>query len=128
MSSLADEFDRIVFHFDGNKNDSDDVAALPIAAMLTNSADLQDQTAFFYNNNLAENNDNNLVEAMRESPTFAEKLGIDTFDYQSDTEATTDKLVDIFNSGQKVLAIEGGPMEAVYRALSVCIAAIDNCS
>ncbi len=118
MNSLIDKFGKIVFHFDGNNNDPDDIAAMPIAAMLVNSANLQDDAAFFYGNNLSEKNEDFKVEKMRKSAKFAEKLGIDTFDYQSNIGATTDELVKIFNSGEKVLSIEGGPMEAVYRALA----------
>ncbi len=117
MSSLASQFNKIVFQFDGNNNDPDDIAAVPVAAMLINSAGLQDKTTFFYDNNLAEKNEDFQVDKMRNSAEYAEKLGIDTVDYQSNIGATTDKLVDIFNSGEKVLSIEGGPMEAVYRAL-----------
>ncbi|MGK7935651.1 MAG: hypothetical protein AB4206_07585, partial [Xenococcaceae cyanobacterium] len=117
MNSLIDQFGKIVFHFDGNNNDPDDIAALPVAAMLVNSANLQADTAFFYGNNLSEKNEDFKVEKMRNSAEFAEKLGVDTFDYQSNIGATTDELVKIFNSGEKVLSIEGGPMEAVYRAL-----------
>ncbi len=54
---------------------------------------------------------------MRKSAAFAKKLGIETVDYQTDLSAATNKLVQIFNSGKKVLSLEGGPMEAVYRAL-----------
>ncbi len=118
MNSLISQFGKIVFHFDGNNNDPDDIAAMPIAAMLVNSANLQDDAAFFYGNNLSEKNEDFKVEKMRKSAKFAEKLGIDTFDYQSNIGATTDELVKIFNSGEKVLSIEGGPMEAVYRALA----------
>ncbi len=117
MNSLIDKFGKIIFHFDGNNNDPDDIAALPIAAMLVNSANLQADTAFFYGNNLSEKNEDFKVDKMRKSAEFAEKLGVDTFDYQSNIGATTDELVKIFNSGEKVLSIEGGPMEAVYRAL-----------
>lgn len=111
------QFEQIISHFDGNNNDKDDIAALPIAATLINSMGLQNQSSFFYNNNLGEPNDSSQVEAMRESAAFAEKLGIDTYDYQKSTHKTTNKLVKILNSGKKVLAIEGGPMEAIYRGL-----------
>ena len=111
------EYDYIIAQFDGNNNDPDDIAALPIAAMLARGAELQNKTTFFYNNNLSENNNPSRVEKMRKSAAFAEKLGIDTVDYQQNINAATDKLVNIFNSGSKVFSIEGGPMEAVYRAL-----------
>ncbi len=118
MSTLASKFTKIVFHFDGNNNDPDDIAALPIAAMLANSGDIENKTTFFYNNNLSENNNSSRVEKMRNSAAFAEKLGVATVDYQQNINAATDKLVNIFNSGEKILSIEGGPMEAVYRALA----------
>ena len=54
---------------------------------------------------------------MRKSAAFAEKLGIDTYDYQANIQNATNELVKILDSGKKVLAIEGGPMEAIYRAL-----------
>ncbi|MEM7553596.1 MAG: hypothetical protein AAF378_05765 [Cyanobacteria bacterium P01_A01_bin.84] len=116
-NSLISQFDHVISHFDGNNNDKDDIAALPMAALLTNSAGLQDKSTFFYGNNLGEPNDPSQVEAMRKSGAFAEKLGIKAYDYQSDANAATDALVKILNSGKQVLAIEGGPMEAIYRAL-----------
>lgn len=111
------KFDYIISHFDGNNNDEDDIAALPIAAALINGAGLEDKTTFFYHNNLAEPNNQKQLPLMKQSAAFAEKLGIDTYDYQTDISGTTDELVQILNSGKKVLAIEGGPMEAIYRGL-----------
>ncbi|MEO0456143.1 MAG: malectin domain-containing carbohydrate-binding protein [Cyanobacteria bacterium P01_A01_bin.114] len=116
-NAFIGQFDHIVSHFDGNNNDDDDIAALPVAAMLTNAAGLQKKSTFFYSNNVGEPNDNYQVGAMRESAAFAEKLGIKTYDYQANADAATTALVKLFNSGKKVLSIEGGPMEAVYRAL-----------
>ena len=46
-NSLTSQFDKIVFQFDGNNNDVDDISALPVAAMLTNSSGLEDKTTFF---------------------------------------------------------------------------------
>ena len=112
------QFDHIVSHFDGNNNDRDDIAALPMAAMITNAAGFEDKSTFFYNNNLGEPNSSSQVDDMRKSAAFAEKLGIQTHDYQANTNAATTALVEILDSGQKVLAIEGGPMEAIYRALA----------
>ena len=117
MSPLVQGQDYIVYHFDGNNNDKDDISALPVTASLANAAGLQNKSFMFYNNNLSEKNNNPQVQDMRESAAFAEKLGIKTFDYQNNTNAATDELVKIFNSGKKILSIEGGPMEAVYRAL-----------
>ncbi|MEO0867157.1 MAG: hypothetical protein AAFY17_01685 [Cyanobacteria bacterium J06642_11] len=113
------QFDAITFHFDGNNNDRDDIAAIPMAALITNAAGLEDKTTFFYGNNLSEPNVADRVAPLQQSAAFAEKLGINTYDYQADgLEETTRALVDILNSGQKVLAIEGGPMEAIYRAVA----------
>ena len=117
MDPLVQGQDYIVLQFDGNNNDRDDISALPVSATLAKSAGLQDKVSVFYNNNLSENNNSGQVTDMRESAAFAEKLGVKTYDYQSDIDATTDKLVQIFNSGKKVLSVEGGPMEATYRAL-----------
>ncbi|MEO0532263.1 MAG: hypothetical protein AAF215_00120 [Cyanobacteria bacterium P01_A01_bin.123] len=111
------EFDAITFHFDGNNNDKDDISALPIAASIAQSAGLADKITFFYGNNLSEPDSTSQVAAMRESAAFADKLGITTHSYQDGIQQTTDELVKILNSGKKVLAIEGGPMEAIYRAL-----------
>ncbi|MGK7910696.1 MAG: hypothetical protein AB4050_04320 [Synechococcus sp.] len=123
---LTNQFDHFITHNDGNANDVDDISALVIQAALISAAGLQDRTTFFYNNNLGEPNNTrrgelfnefNQVEVMRTSAAFAEKLGIQTYDYQSGIEWTTQKLVDILNSGQRVLILEGGPLEATYRAL-----------
>lgn len=111
------QYDHIVSHFDGNNNDTDDIGALPVAAALLDAADLEDKSSFFYNNNLGEPNDPSQVALMRESAAFASELGIDTYDWQANIQATTNKLVSILNSGDRVLAIEGGPMEAIYRGL-----------
>ncbi|MEL6224406.1 MAG: hypothetical protein AAFR31_17355, partial [Cyanobacteria bacterium J06627_8] len=116
-NALISEFDYVTFHFDGNNNDKDDIAALPMAAAIAKSAGLEDKTSFFYGNNISEPNSSRQVSAMRESAEFAEKLGIDTYSYQDGIQQTTDELVKILDSGKKVLAIEGGPMEAIYRAL-----------
>ena len=97
--NIAD-FDQIISHFDGNNNDKDDIAALPIAATILQGAGLQNKSTFFYNNNLGEPNNQSQVKAMRKSAAFAEKLGIDTFDYQANTQQATNELVKILNSGQ----------------------------
>lgn len=115
--SLMAQFDHVISHFDGNNNDRDDIAALPIAALITNGAGFQNKSTFFYNNNLGEPSLPMRVEAMRESAAFAEKLGIKTYDYDENSDKATAELIKILNSGKKVLAIEGGPMEAIYRAL-----------
>ncbi|MGK7949857.1 MAG: cellulose binding domain-containing protein [Xenococcaceae cyanobacterium] len=115
--TLTNQYDKIVFNFDGNNNDVDDIGAMPMAGLLASSAGIENKTTFFYDNNLSETNEDFKVDKMRSSAAMVEKLGIDTVDYQQNIDAATDKLINIFNSGQKVLVIEGGPMEATYRAL-----------
>ena len=125
--SLVDQADKIVFHFDGNNLDEDDIAAMPIAAMLTAASGITDKMTFFYGNNLSEPNETRQLGNLEEAADFARSLGIDARGYQDDLSAntgtaahiaaTTAHLVSIFESGDKVLSIEGGPMEAVYRAL-----------
>ena len=117
LSGDAGAYDYIVFHFDGNNNDRDDIASLPMAALYAKAAGIEDKTFFFYNNNLGEPNNSFQVKAMRESAAFAEKLGIKTYDYQANINGTTNELAKILNSGKKVLALQGGPMEAIYRGL-----------
>ena len=116
-SALIGQFDHIVLHNDGNNNDPDDIAAVPIEAALIKAAGLEDKATIFYNNNLGEPNNPSMVAKMRESAAFAEELGIQTHDYQANIDQATEELVKILSSGQKVLAIEGGPMEAIYRGL-----------
>ena len=116
--ALADDFDRIVLHYDGNNNDPDDIAAIPVAALFTVAAGREDDTTVFYGNNLSEKNDGAArANAMDNSGEFAASLGIETHDYQDGILDTTNKLIEILESGEKVLLIEGGPMEATYRAM-----------
>ena len=118
LNGIIKNFDQITFHFDGNNNDPDDLAAIPIAAALTKAAGLEGKTTFFYGNNISEPSFSNREKALSKSGAFAEKLGIDAYSYQEDgIKQTTNNLVKILDSGQKILAIEGGPMEAIYRAL-----------
>ncbi|MGF1523105.1 MAG: calcium-binding protein [Leptolyngbyaceae cyanobacterium] len=118
QDAFIGQFDYIVSNFDGNAVDKDDIAALPMAGLLLNSAGLAGKSTIFYNNNLSTPNGEQQTEQMRNSAAFVEaELGIDTYDYQADTEAAIAALADILNSGKKVLILEGGPMEATYRAL-----------
>lgn len=118
LSGLAAQADQIVFHFDGNNNDPDDIAAIAVAALLAKAAGIEDQTTFFYGNNLSEPNGGaSRLKAMDDSGAFAESLGITAHDYQDDILGTTEKLIAILESGEDILLIEGGPMEAVYRAM-----------
>ncbi|MEO1191042.1 MAG: Calx-beta domain-containing protein [Pseudomonadota bacterium] len=114
---LADDFDQIVFHFDGNNNDPDDIAAIPVAALLALAGGVEEKTSFFYGNNLAEANSNGRLEDLDAGADFARGLGVSAYSYQAGIAEATAELVEILNSGQKVLMLEGGPMEAAYRAL-----------
>lgn len=116
-NGLFAQADHVVFHFDGNNNDPDDIAALPVAALLAKAAGAEDKIDLYFGNNLAEPNNNTLLNNLRDSADFAESIGINTVDYQSNVQGATESLVDLINSGQQLLFIEGGPMEAVYRAL-----------
>ncbi|VEP13672.1 hypothetical protein H1P_2100005 [Hyella patelloides LEGE 07179] len=118
MNGIIENFELVNFHFDGNNNDPDDISALPVAALLADGANIQEKTTFRFGNNLAEPNEDSKLARMRTSAAYAEKLGIDTVDYQANISSTIDGLVNDFNSGKKVLSIEGGPMEATYRALA----------
>ncbi|MEB3214401.1 MAG: hypothetical protein VKL39_23845 [Leptolyngbyaceae bacterium] len=114
---LSEQFDHIISHFAGNNRDRDDIAALPIAAALINAAGLQEKSTFFYNNSVGQPSVSDYVHAMRQSAEFAETLGIQTYDYEAGLDKGTQKLADRFNSGQKILVLEGGHMEMTYRAL-----------
>ena len=116
-NGLAAWADKILFHFDGNNNDIDDVAAIPVAGVLAASAGIADKITFFHGNNLTESNNSSRLPLLDNAADFAESLGIDTVDYQDDIAAATAQVIDMLTSGQNVLAIEGGPMEAIYRAL-----------
>lgn len=120
--SLAGAADRILFHFDGNNNDPDDIAAMASASLMTAAAGIEAKTTFFYGNNLSESNaGGNRLANLEASADFAETLGIDTRGYQDDlpesVEETTEYFVDLLETGEKILSLEGGPMEAIYRAL-----------
>ncbi|MEM9450244.1 MAG: hypothetical protein AAGA75_17140 [Cyanobacteria bacterium P01_E01_bin.6] len=116
-TSLSHQFDQIVSHFDGNNRDRDDIAAMPIAAALINAAGLKEKSTFFYNNNIGQPSVPDFVRNMRTSAAFAENLGIQTYDYEVGLDEITQTLVSIFNSGQRILVLEGGRMEMTYRAL-----------
>lgn len=117
QNSLMGQFDQVVSHFDGNAGDADDIASLPIAAALTFAAGFQNKSTMFYNNNLGEPSVPDRVQAMSNSAAYAEQLGIQTFDYEANTNRATNALAQILNSGDDVLILEGGPLEATYRAL-----------
>ena len=116
-TNLSEQFDHIISHFAGNNRDRDDIAALPIAAALMKAAGLQEKSIFFYNNNLGQASVPDFVRGMQASAAFAETLGIQTCDYEAGLDDGIQKLVDLFNSGEKVLMLEGGHMEVTYRAL-----------
>ncbi len=114
---IINDFDVVVFHFDGNNNDDDDIAALPISALYAKASGRVGATKFFFNNSRDENDVDWQVAAMRNSAAFAESLGIECFDYAADEAGTLNELVSILSSGQKVLSLEGGPMGTIYLAL-----------
>ncbi|MET1413587.1 Ig-like domain-containing protein [Roseibium sp. HPY-6] len=116
-NALINQFDHVFFHFDGNNNDPDDIAAIPVAAVLAKAAGIEDKTTLLYGNNLAEANASDRKAKLDDGGDFAKELGLDAYNYQDDIDATTALLVDKLNSGEKILMIEGGPMEAAYRAL-----------
>ncbi|MEM9047476.1 MAG: SdrD B-like domain-containing protein [Pseudomonadota bacterium] len=114
---LAGQADHIVFHFDGNNNDRDDISAIPIAALLAKAGGVEDKMTFLYGNNLSERNEDSRMPELDAGGALAEKLGIEALNYQDNIAATTARLVEIISNGDDVLLIEGGPMEAVYRAM-----------
>ena len=116
---LVEWADQLVFQYDGNNNDEDDISALPVAALMTERFGLSDTTTFFYGNNIAEGTNEEQHKELTDGAMFAEALGIDTVDVQADADAAVQQLAAIYNSGQKILSIEGGPMEIVYRALEL---------
>ncbi len=109
---------QILLHYDGDTNDKHDIASLPVAALLIDKAELNAVTTIAYNNNILGGSNSSQINAMRNSAAFAASLGINTVDYEAGTTAAVASIAAIFNSGNPVIAIEGGPMEAVYRALS----------
>ncbi len=117
LDDLVAEAGQIVLHFDGDINDRDDIAALPVAAALIKAAGLEDRTTIFYNNNIQEGDNPGQAQDMRDSAAYAESLGIKTYDYTAGAGAATSALAAIFNSGDPVLSIEGGPMQAVAEGL-----------
>ena len=115
--TLAAKADHIIFHFDGNNNDPDDIAAIPVAALLAKAGGVTDKMTFAYGNNLSEKGMSGRYDKMDKGAALARKVGIDAVSYENNPNAVTNKLVKLLNSGQKVLMIEGGPMEAAYRAI-----------
>lgn len=116
--ALINQFNHVFFHFDGNNNDPDDIAAIPVAALLAKAAGIEDKTTLLYGNNLAEANVSGRKQKLDDGGGFAKGLGLDAYNYQDDIDGTAALLVDKLNSGEKILMIEGGPMEAAYRALA----------
>ncbi|MEL6235594.1 MAG: Ig-like domain-containing protein, partial [Pseudomonadota bacterium] len=113
----AGNYDRIVFHFDGNNNDPDDIAAMAVAALIAKAAGIEDKIVFFHSNNIFEPSVAWQVDAMNQVAAFAQSLGIATHSYEGQAAATTGELTDVLNSGEKVLVLEGGPMTATHTAL-----------
>ncbi|MGF1553620.1 MAG: malectin domain-containing carbohydrate-binding protein [Paracoccaceae bacterium] len=117
---IIGDYDHVVLHFDGNNNDPDDIAAMPMAALLVEAAGLEDEVSFFFGNNLSEKNRGDQLSRLRQSAEFVESLGIDVVDYQANEGVGTEALVSIFNDASldEILVLDGGPMEATFRALS----------
>lgn len=109
-------YDQLVFNFDGNNNDKDDIAAIAIATLLTEAAGLTEKMTFFVGNNIAEFNDPQITN-LHKSADFAASRGIEVVKIQNNINAAQNKLEDIFESGQNVLVFEGGPMEFTHSVL-----------
>ena len=116
-TSLMGRADIVVLHHDGNNNDPDDHSAIVIGSLLTRAAGHQSKTHVFFGNNVAEANEPAMLANVRDAADYAEQLGLATHDYQAGVSRTTAELAALLNSGKKVLMIEGGPMEAAYRAM-----------
>lgn len=127
ITGIMQDYDVCIIHFDGDTQDDDDICAVAVAAILAASAGIADRTHFFIGNNLNEGDTPWQVTEMRNSAAFAEKFGITIHDYMADITGSNfglndfsnvrAELVSILSSGQKVLSLEAGPMEAIYRAL-----------
>jgi hypothetical protein len=122
-TSLMGKADIVVLHYDGNNNDPDDHSAIVIGSLLTRAAGHQSKTHVFFGNNVAEPNNKAMLANIRDAADYAEQFGLTTHDYQAGVSRTTAELVALLNSGKKVLMIEGGPMEAAYRAMEQVSAA-----
>lgn len=125
---IAKDFDLFIIHADGDTQDHDEIAQLPVSALLLNAANLQYKSHLFFNNNLNEGDTAWQVAAMRENADFAKSLGLQIYDYSLDPTGSAfgqnafsnvrAQLVALLSSGKKVLSYEAGPMEAIYRALN----------
>lgn len=111
------EYDHIVFNFDGNIADTDDIGAVANAAVIAKTYGIAQEVTFNINVNYFNESEPWQVEEMRKSADFAESLGIEVNDFEGDVQGTLDKYSDILNSGKKILVIEGGPVTATYDAL-----------
>lgn len=117
-NGLAAWADHIVFSYDGNQGDPDDIAAMPIVALMAEATGTADKTSFYYGNaQIRGNPTNDLLPDLEKSAEFSRGLGIDSYSYQEDVDGTIARLVNLLNSGQKVLFIEGGRLNAIHEAL-----------
>ena len=118
-NGLAAWADEIVFQYDGNQGDPDDIAAMPIAALMAKAAGIADKTSFFYGNAAlnSANPRNDLLPLLEQSAEFSRGLGIDAYSYQEDIDGTVARLVAMIETGDNILLIEGGRLDATYRAL-----------
>ncbi len=91
---------------------------MPVAALLAEAAGVASKTTFLYGINLTEPNNYAQLTKLEASGAFARSLDVDARNYQGAIDETTAHLTRIFSSNQKILVLEGGPMEASYRALA----------
>lgn len=116
-NGLAAWADHIIFSYDGNEGDPDDIAAMPIVALMAEATGTADKTSFYYGNAQVFGNPiNDLLPDLEKAAEFSRGLGIDSYSYQEDVDGTIARLVNQLNSGQKVLFIEGGRLDAIYEA------------
>ncbi|MEM1264508.1 MAG: hypothetical protein AAGI50_00665 [Pseudomonadota bacterium] len=120
LNGLAAQADRVIFDYDGNQGDPDDIAAMPIVALMAKAAGITDKTTFLYGNSgiVAGNASNDLLPLLEQSAEFSRSLGIDAYSYQDDIDGTIDRLINMIESGDDILLIEAGRLDGIYAALS----------
>ncbi|MEL6233041.1 MAG: SdrD B-like domain-containing protein [Pseudomonadota bacterium] len=111
--------DQVIFDYDGNQGDPDDIVAMPIAALMAKAAGITDKTSFFYGNAALYTAHNDLLPKLEQSAVFARSLGIDAYSYQDDPDAMIARLAAKIETGEKILLIEGGRLDAIYAALNL---------
>ncbi|MEM8842519.1 MAG: SdrD B-like domain-containing protein, partial [Pseudomonadota bacterium] len=111
--------DQVIFDYDGNQGDPDDIVAMPIAALMAKAAGITDKTSFFYGNAALYTAHNDLLPKLEQSAEFSRSLGIDAYSYQDDPDAMIARLAAKIETGEKILLIEGGRLDAIYAALNM---------